>query len=371
MKLTCSKDPLLKAVRTAEAFLLAKNLGKGNILLDASSDTPFVFSTDSETSVLVRLNAETHENGAVVVLGRKLSDILSTLPDKDVQLTATADHTLKIKTLDPSVKALFSLKGLPKSEYPPVPTSSDDQVFAIPQKDLRTMIRKVVFAASNDDMRYVLNGVLFTVRRKSLRLAATDGRRLAVMTKAVEGPAQERDVIVSKKVLAELERMLGTEGECQIAVAENHIRFHFDNIQVVSRLIEGEFPDYQQVIPSQHALKAVFGRAELTDAVRRISLLVSENFKRLTITLKDGKAVFDSQDPDVGEAFEEIPLQALEPSPQEPFVIAFNSHFLADVLKVTDSDSLVFLFNQNISPAVIREKDNDEFLAIIMPMKTV
>jgi DNA polymerase-3 subunit beta len=369
MNITCSKDPLLKAVRTAESLLLAKNIGKANILLDASTDTPRVFSTDSETSVVVNLNAAIDQNGSVVVYGRKLSDILSSLPDKDVQLTVNADHLLKIKTTDKSVKALFSLKGLPRSDYAVLPKTGGDQVFRMAQKDLKNMIRKVIFSASSDDMRYVLNGILFGIKRKTLKLVATDGRRLSVVSKDIEGPAQEHNVIISKKVLSELERMLGNEGDCQVGVSENQAFFHFDNIHIISRLIEGDFPDYQQVIPPTHETTVEFKREELMDAVKRISLLVNENFKKITITIKDNKAVFDSADPEIGEAFEEVNLQSVQPALKEDFVISFNSHFLMDVLKVTDTDTLVFLFNKNVNPAVIREKDGEDFLSIIMPMK--
>jgi DNA polymerase-3 subunit beta len=371
MNIVCAKEPLLKAVRIAESLLLTKNINKADVLIDASSDTTRVLSTDLETSVMIELAASIEKNGSVVVFGKRLSDIISNLPNEDVQLTVSADNLLKIKSLSKGIKALFSLKGLAKSDFPVLPKISNDGVFKMEQKTLKTCIRKVILSASNDDMRYVLNGILFNVKRSKIRLVATDGRRLSVISAAVEGPAQEKNVIVSKKVLAEIEKMLGTEGECQVGIAENQVFFQFDNITVISRLIEGDFPDFQQVVPASHDLEVVFNKEELLTATKRVSLMVNENFKKLTITLDEQKAVFDSQDPEIGDAFEEVKIVARNKSLKENFVISFNCFFLMDVLKVVDTADIVFHFNKNVNPAVILEKDGDDYLSVIMPMKNV
>jgi len=371
MNIICAKDPLLKAVRIAESLLLTKSINKADVLIDASSDMTRILSTDMETSVMIELAASIEKNGSVVVFGKRLSDIISNLPNEDVQLSVTADHLLKIKSLSKGIKALFSLKGLAKSEFPEPPKISNDGVFKIEQKVLKACIRKVILSASTDDMRYVLNGILFNVKRDRIKLVATDGRRLSVISSAIKGPSQEKNVIVSKKVLTEIEKMLGTEGECQIGIAENQAFFQFENITVISRLIEGDFPDYQQVIPASHDLEVVFNKEELLTATKRVSLMVNENFKKLTITMDEQKAVFDSQDPEIGEAFEEVKLKSKNRELKENFVISFNCFFLMDVLKVIDTEDLVFRFNKNVNPAVIMEKDGDDFLSVIMPMKNV
>ena len=371
MNIICAKEPLLKAVRTAESLLLNKNINKANVLIDASTDTTRILSTDMETSVIVDLAASIEKNGSVVIFGKRFSEIISNLPNEDISLAVSADHLLKIKSLNKGIKALFSLKGLAKSEFPEVPKTSNDGVFKIEQKILKTCIRKVILSASNDDMRFVLNGILFNVKRDRIKLVATDGRRLSVISSAIKGPAQEKNVIVSKKVLTEIEKMLGMEGECQLGIAENQIFFHFENVTVISRLIEGDFPDFQQVIPASHDLEIVFNKEELLTATRRVSLMVNENFKKLTITMDDEKAVFDSQDPDIGEAFEEVKIKSKNRAIKENFAISFNSFFLMDVLKVIDTEDLVFRFNKNVNPAVIAEKDGDDYLSVIMPMKNV
>jgi len=370
MNITCSKETLLKGIRIAESLLITKNIGKNNILLDASDDLLKIFATDSETSVIVNLKADISKNGSLAVFGKKIIDILSNLPEQDVIITSTEENILKIKSLEKSINALFSLKGIPKNEYATIPSIEEDAVFKIGQMDLKNMIRKVISSASNDDMRYVLNGILFSIKRKSLKLIATDGRRLSVITKDIEGPSKDENIIISKKVLSELEKLLGTEGECQIGFSSSKVFFHFDNIHIISRLIEGDFPDYQQVVPKTTEREVVFKKEELFNAVKRISLIVDEKYKKITITVKDNKAIFDSQDPDVGEAFEEINCVSVKPPFKEDFVISFNSFFLLDVLRVIETDEVVFLFNQNINPVIIKEKDSDSFLSIIMPMKS-
>jgi DNA polymerase III subunit beta len=371
MKIICAKEPLLKAVRIAESLLLTKNINKADLVIDASSDITSVFSTDMDTSVIVHLNANISENGAVVVFGKKLSEIISNLPNEDIQFHTNAEHLLKIKSLNKDIKANFSLKGLSKDEYPQIPPFNNNHVFKIDQKDLKNMIRKVITSASNDDTRYVLNGVLFNIKREKIKMVATDGRRLSLISCPIKGLAEEKNVIVSKKVLNEIEKMLGTEGECQVGVTENQIFFRFDNINIVSRLVEGEFPDYQQVIPASFDFSVLFRKEELSTAVKRISLMVNENYKRLNIVLKEKTAVFSGTDPELGDANEEISIKEHSKKTEGEFEISFNSYFLSDVLKVVDGEDVLFQFNKNTNPALIREKETEDYLAVIMPMKSV
>ena len=356
MKFTCAKEPLLKAVRAAESLLLTKNINKADLLIDASKDMTRIFSTDMDTSVIVNISTNISENGSMVVFGKKLSEILSTLSNDDIQLHATSDTLLKVKSLSKESKALFNLKGLPGKEYAQVPDIANDYVFKIDQKIIKNMIRKVITSASNDDTRYVLNGIMMNARKDNLKMVATDGRRLSLVSCPIKGPASEKNVIVSKRVLSEMEKMLGLEGECQIGISDNHIFLSFDNIYIVSRLIEGDFPDYQQVIPAAFEFEAVFTLADLYASVKRISLMANENYKRLNLVVKDKVAQFNSSDPDLGDAVDEIPILETSKSSDKEFEIAFNCFFLLDILKVVDSQEIVFRFNKNTNPALGKGK---------------
>ncbi len=371
MKILCSKEPLLKAIRTAESLLLTKNINKADLVIDATSDILKIFSTDLDTSVIVHLNATIETNGSVVVFGKKINEIVSNLPNDDIQLSSSEDNLLKIKTLNKETKALFSLKGLSKEEYPEIPSINNKNIFKIEQKILKNMIKKVIFSASNDDTRYVLNGILINIKKEKIKMVATDGRRLSMISCSIEGLPEEKNIIVSKKVLGEIEKILTLEGECQIGVSDNQIFFKFDNITIISRLIEGEFPDYQQVIPASFEMEASFNKAEMTTAVKRISLMVNENYKRLSMTMKKNSVIFNATDPELGDGNEEINIKDISKKLTEDFAIAFNSYFLLDVLRIIDSDDVVFEFNKNTNPAMIREKDNKDFLSIIMPMKLI
>lgn len=371
MKLTCAREPLFKAVRIAESFLSTRNINKANILIDSSTDMTQIFSTDLDTSVIVKLDTKIQENGAVVVYGKKLSDIISNLPNDDIDLKTTQDHTLKICSLKKEIKAYFSLKGLDKAEYPAIPEINNENFFSISQTELKNLIRKVIYAASNDDTRYVLNGVLFNIHRDKIRMVATDGRRLSMVTREIKGLSDEKNIIVSKKVLTEIEKMLSLEGDCQIGVTEKQVFFHFDNIYIISRLIDGDFPDYDQVIPSSFSLQTTFNRDELLQAVKRISIMVNENYKKLSFTMKDDQIIINASDPEVGDAKEELKIVEKNKEIKEDYIISFNSYFLLDVLKVQDEEQIVFQFNKNTSPALIREKKNSDHVSIIMPMKLV
>ena len=370
MKLSIPNEPLLKAIRTAESFLFTKTLNKANLLIDASGDIVKIFATDLDTSVIINLNANIIENGSMVIFGKKLSDILSTLPNDDIEFT-TKDDSVHIKSLNKKTKAFFNLKILQKDEYPQMPEQKNDNVFKIDQKDLKNMIFKIISSASNDDTSYVLNGLLFNIKRDSLKMVATDGRRLSLISNDITGISEEKNIIVSKKVLFELEKMLGEEGECQIGLSENQIFFYFDNIYIISRLIEGDYPDYNQVIPSNFELDISFNTAFLSRSVRRISTLVSENYSRITFTFSNTAVIISSSDPDLGDATEEIPINSISKKIDNNFIIAFNAFFLADVLKVISNDVIVFRFNKNTNPTLIKEEDNEKYLSVIMPMKLI
>lgn len=368
MKLSIPKEPLLKAIRTAESFLFIKNLNKADLLIDASSDITRIFATDKETSVIIKLNANITENGSMVIYGKKFNDILAALPNDDVELTAISE-TVSIKSLNKNTKALFNLKILPKDEYPKMPEQKNDNIFKLKQSILKQMISKVISSASNDDTSYALNGILFNIKRDSLKLVATDGRRLSLITENIEGTPEEKNVIVSKKVLGELEKMLGEEGECQIGLSDNQIFFYFDNIYISSTLIEGDYPDYQQVIPNNFNLDISFNTAFLTRAVKRISTLLNENYTRITFSFNNETVSINSADPDLGDATEEIPIDSISKPLDENFIIGFNAFFLMDVLKVINNDTVLFRFNKNTNPALIMEKNIDKYLSVIMPMK--
>lgn len=371
MKLTCARETLLKAVRSAEALLMNKSINKADLLIDATTDMTRIFSTDMETSVIVNISANISENGSVAVFGKKLSEVLSSLTNDDISINVTAENQMKVKSLSKESKALFTLKGQPGKEFNQIPQITNDHVFSIEQRVMKNMIRKVITSSSNDDTRYVLNGVLFNASRDRLKMVATDGRRLSLISSQIKGPAQEQNVIVSKRVLSEMEKMLGTEGQCQIGISEKNIFLSFDNTYIVSRLIEGDFPDYKQVIPAAFDFEVTFEQQSLFNAVKGISLMANENYKRLNLSIKHKAAQFTSSDPEIGDAVDEIIVKDTTKQGDTDFDIAFNCFFLMDILKVIDSEQIVFKFNKNTNPALVQEKGNDDYLSVIMPMKSV
>lgn len=227
------------------------------------------------------------------------------------------------------------------------------------------MIRKTIFSVSTEETRYVLNGVYFEIKKDEMKMVATDGRRMAYITDSIKCPFEKKDVIVPHKVLAELEKNLQTEGVCKIGISENQIFFDFNNISLISRLIEGQFPDYENVIPKKHEMIVKFFTKKIQSGVERIALMASEKYNRVIFGFQKNKVILKSNDPVVGDATEEIDI-GYDYNDME---LAFNSAFLIDMMRVADSEEINFYLSSPNTAAIIKEKDNDNYSYIVMPMK--
>src|SRR5580693_3388498 len=250
MKFSVSKDKLLEGLQQVQNVVSTRTTLPilSNVLLQASDGAVHLTTTDLDVGVRGSFEADVEKEGATTLPARRLFNIVRELPASEIQVDIDGKNAASIR----SGQSFFKILGLPEEEFPPLPKFEDAKVVTIRQKDLRDGLKKTSYAISTDETRYVLNGLLFSFKENKLTLVATDGRRLAMVDIELEIPrSQETDIIVPTKAVAELQRLVREEGEVKLGIGENQIAFELNRTLLVSKLIEGNYPNYRQVIPAE------------------------------------------------------------------------------------------------------------------------
>lgn len=362
MKLKCLKDDILGGLQTVQSIVSGRGTLPilSNVLLEARDGELVLTTTDLEMGMRKRIKAKVAKDGAITLPAKRLLAILRELPVTDIVMETSDQKEAVIKYDSSYVKIL----GLPKEEFPPLPDFRKNRSLKVPQKALGEMIRKTHYAISHDESRYVLNGMHLIFSQGRITAVATDGRRLALCETAAGDPeGVDRGIIIPTKAVLELGRVVEAEGEIEIFLGDNQAAFSREDCSLVTRLIEGHFPNYQQVIPPKLEHKLTLGREELLAAVRRAALLTSEQLNSIKIALTKNRLVVSSNTPDVGEAREEMVIAYAG----EDVAIAFNPHYLIDVLKNLDEQEVTFEFTDALNPGVVRS--GKSFLYVIMPIR--
>jgi DNA polymerase III subunit beta len=371
MKVVLNRAELLKGILTVQSAVATKNTMPilANVLLEAREKKLEFVATDLDMGIRCSVSAEIVEKGSITINAKKLSDIVRELPEASVDLEIDENH----KMILVCQKSTFKVHGLPKDDFPILPEVKKDKLFKIKGSVLQEMIRKTLFAVSTDETRYVLNGVLFQVDGEKLKMVATDGHRLSFIQKKIENKSNNQcNVIIPTKALNELSKIItemakGKEedGVVEIASTENQIKFITEGVEIVSRLIEGQFPNYEQVIPKESDKKIEASTANLAAATRRVSILTSEKSNSIHYQAKDSKLIITAKTPDMGEAREEMDVNYKG----EEILIAYNAKYMLDVLKNVGTDTIGLELTQPLSPGVIRPKGDPDYLCVIMPMR--
>lgn len=368
MKISTSKDSLLKGIQIVQNAVSTKSTLPilSHILLEASKTGIKLIATDLEIGVSVRIDGTVSEEGAITLPARKFSEMIKELPTQtDIHITIKKGQSVNIE----SGKSYFRLMGLSKEDFPQLPefpalNSKSSDLVKIPQKLLKNMIQLTSFAMSHDETRYVLNGILFSFKDKSLKLVATDGRRLAFIEKDIpEMGSLHKDVILPMKTIQELNRNLNEEGEVVFCFKENQLQINLGATTITSRLIEGEYPNYEQVIPKKIKEELTIGTQELLQATRRASILTNQDSQSIKINIIKDKMIITKNTPELGEAREEIEVDYKGGE----LAIGFNPVFLIDVLKNIEEQSINFGFIDPEKPAVI--KSGKDYTYIVLPMQ--
>ena len=381
MELSVPKTQLLRELQLFQGIVERKNTIPilANVLIDAEDGAKEIrlAATDLEVGLRSRCAATVTTGGTLTLPAKKLYEIVRALPETEVQITQPATGTVTVA----AERFNSRMQTLPREDFPSLPDASGDVTARLPVGALRDMVSKTQFAITGEDTRYFLNGALFLLSGSSMTLVATDGHRLALAsagrnrasddgdtgTDTADGDDEAR-VILPKKTLWELARLLGDDdAELTYERGENHLFFDIDGRQLISRMIDGQFPAHERVIPQGNDKRVEFDRDRLASAIKRVALLSSERSRAVKFKIDAGKVEISSSSPEVGEASEVISVEYAAAAME----IRFNAQYVLDFLAVADSDSVALDFKDELSQAVLSplSADGCAYTYVIMPMR--
>jgi DNA polymerase-3 subunit beta len=374
MELKIGAQELARALGRSQGIVEKKSTMPilSHVLLEAKKGNLLhVSATDLDLSVSSEHPCEVSKEGALAVPAKHLFEIDRSLPEQQVTLKKAGNNYLEIR----SGPSEFRIVGLPAEDFPALPKFEKVAFVDVVAAELLEQIERTSFAASTDETRYNLNGVFFEPQGPILRMVATDGHRLALSEKPLAGDyALKRGVILPRKGLHELKKLLGEASEAgqekpetRLGFAENSAIYRRPGVVLAMRLIEGMFPDYKQVIPKQGEKIVKVGRVRFLETLRRVSLLASDKSHAVKLELEPGLLRVLSQNPDLGDAKEEVPVEYAG----EPLKIGFNSRYITDVAAVLKSDDLQLELADDLSPGVLRGAGPEDagYTAVVMPMR--
>jgi DNA polymerase III subunit beta len=362
MKFSVTKEKLLEGLQHVQNVVSTRTTLPilSNVLLQADGNEIHLTTTDLDVGVRGSCEAQVDKEGATTLPARRLFNIVRELPSTEIQFDVDGKNTASIR----SGQSFFKILGLPEEEFPPLPKFEDAKVVTIRQKDLRDGLRKTSYAISTDETRYVLNGVLFSFKDNKLTLVATDGRRLAMVEIELEFPrSHEADIIVPTKAVTELQRLLGEDGDVKVSMGSGQIAFDLDKTLLVSKLIEGNYPNYRQVIPAETKERVKLERETFLNSLRRVSLLASDKSNSIKLNFSKNNIDITANTPEVGEAKESLSIQYKG----RDFSIAFNPEFLMAPLRNLTEDEVFLDLIDEMSPGIL--KIQTPFLYVLMPMR--
>jgi DNA polymerase-3 subunit beta len=331
-----------------------------NVLLQAGKDGLSLTTTDLDVSVRCVVEAEVSKPGATTLPARKLFTILKEVPSEEIEVEV--DDRNGASFLCGS--SFYKIMGLPEEEFPRFPQSEGAKTYKLEQQVLRELLRQTSYAVSNDETRYVLNGVYMSFKADKLTVVATDGRRLALVERELEvAKGAETEFILPTKAVIELQHLLGDKGEMSLSVGDNQIIFNLTGTTLVSKLVEGAYPNFRQVIPGEAKERIQMERETLLAALHRASILASDKTQSVKLSFGKNTLTITASTPEVGEAKETMAINYKG----KELAIAFNPQYLMDPLRNLDADEVFFEMTDELSPGVV--KINAPFLYVIMPMR--
>lgn len=361
MKFKVNKDVLLKGIDTIQNVISSKSTLPilSNILIEAQKDTLKLTATDLNIGIICVIPVNIQESGNITIPAKRFSGIIRELPDDEIEINSKKNNVINIETK----VCQFKVLGLDSTEFPKLPEFKDKEVIKIEQGELKQMLNLTSFAVSIDETRYILNGILFKIHKDKISLVATDGKRLAIIEKKLlQGTNKEFNIIVPLKTIHELVRNLKDDGELSMVVGSNQVLFDFGDAIIISRLIEGEFPDYQQVLPPASDNKIKVDRGQFLLAIKRAALLSTMDYQAVKFEVFKNKLVVSKSTPDIGESREEVTIEYHG----KEMVVGFNPTYLIDVLKNLTDSSIEFEVNGSERPGAIRINN---YVYIVLPMR--
>src|ERR1019366_816264 len=367
MKFTITREQLQEGLTAVAAAVPTKTTLPvlANILLEATKDGLKLSGTDLDIAVGTTVPAAVDQEGAITLPARKLVELVRELPSAGIRITTQGEQRVTIEC----GRSKFKLLGLPREEFPSFPQVAFDGSSKTTARELQKLVAHVAFAASTEESRPVLNGVLWQLLPDRMRMVATNGHRLAKMEIPMQSTlAQQAELIVPPKALEQFRKLFSPDDEIEIGRSENHLGFRSATTQVFTRLIEGPYPNYEQVIPRENDKVATVEKASLMSALRRMSIVASDQTHRIRMAFGDGSCRLSVTTPDLGEAQEEITVSY----EGEALDIGFNANYLLEVLKYMPTDEVRLTFKAPERAATVEPVGWDDpaaYLTLVMPLR--
>jgi len=365
MKFTCSKEALLKEISIAQEIISSKNaiLILSNIYIEADNDRLIVKAKDMKVNFKTEIPVNVIESGATTVYGEKFLGIITTFPYEEIEFSQK-ENIIIIKPVTQK-KPEYKLKSIASEKFPEFPVSSSP-FFEMPIKDFREMIQQSVFAVSDDETRYFMNGVYMEKSGDSINMVSTDGRRLAYIAKpAGKNTADFSGIIIPPKILSTVLKRSGDEGIISISVNDKMIFINFASYQFSSVLIEGTFPNYKKVIPEKQDFSLSVKRDEMLNALRRVSLMVEKKSHKIFLGIFPGRMAVYSEESEIGTVEDEIPCKY----DGDEITMALNYQYLEEPFRVMTDDEVKIRFSSVTKAITIEPVPEKDFFHIIMPMQ--
>lgn len=367
MNLTISKEQIINGLQAVQNVVSTRTTLPilSNVLLRAEENRLELTATDLDVTITCGVEAKVKKSGASTVPVKKLFGIIRELANADIDLQVDEKNVCSIQ----SGASFYKINGLSADEFPPPPKFGEDKKVTLQQETVKGMMKKTSFAISSDESRYVLNGIFISLKDHKMTMVATDGRRLALADEEVDvSEKSQGEFIVPAKAVNELNRLLQDKGEIEVRYADNQAAFSLKDekagtILVVTKLIEGNYPNYRQVIPAETKERVTLVREEFLHALRRAEIMTSEKSNSVKLSFGKNRLEITANSPEVGEAKETLAINYKGPE----MAIAFNPKYMIDPLNALANDEVFFELIDELSPGVL--KINGPFLYVVMPMR--
>ena len=365
MKITIAKQEFQQKLSDIQSVVEKKSTMPilSHFLLKVSSTGSTITATDLETAIREPVQAAAQGEGSLCIPARKLFEIVREI-DGDITIETEDSQWIRVK----AGPASFRIACLPAEDYPLWPDMGSSEQIEVSAPDLARMIEKTAYASGESDTRYTLNGILFHIRpaERDLTIVGTDGHRMAVISMPLENvPAEEKKLIVQRKAATELGKFLEGAEKVKLFLGKNHILFQVGEVLFLTRLIEGSYPNYGQVVPANNEKKVTLSRESFIKALRRVSIMSRERSNAIRLDAAEDKLTLSSSNPDLGEAKDEVQARY----GGDPLSLGFNARYLIEALAAMESENVTFELQDPLSPTLMRPEGDPSYKCVIMPMR--
>ncbi len=364
MELTFIKEDLFRSIQVLQGVAAGRNTLPilSNVLIHAANGQIEITVTDLEVGIRIVVPGAILDEGSITISAKKLAEIVRELPSEEIKLSTTANDRIEITCGE----GVYKIIGLPDDEFPDLPSIQGD-FFTIDGEVLCSMINKTEFSASTEETRYFLNGLYFDLAPEITQVVATDGRRLAIASSdTLTPPPQEPvGVIIPLKAVREIAKTFAESAEIKLCLLENQIIFADDDATLTSRLVEGEYPKYQQIIPVDNEIHLTLNVEKTLGALRRVALLSNPKTYSIRLDIQESKAKISAKTPELGEAYETVEVK----SGDGEIEIAFDARFLVEAVGHIQTEDFRLELKDSLSAAVLKPVGKDDHLCLIMPMR--